>query len=72
MRASVGRRDASDRGIGKERNAVAAHDVAAIEALAEEERVIVGKILLGGVQLVEPAIVAGEEDRHPSHVHSFA
>ena len=44
--------------------------VAAIEALAEEQRVVVGAVVVGGIQLVEVPVVARENERDAANARS--
>ena len=61
-RDGSGRRSAAMRGTvvsAKQHRAVAGDQIAAVEALADEQRVVVGVIVVGGVELEEaPVVVA--------------
>ncbi|HXT18698.1 MAG TPA: hypothetical protein VN706_23930 [Gemmatimonadaceae bacterium] len=70
VRTSVRLRDARHRRVGEHQQAVAGREVAAKNALAQEERVVVREILVGDIQLEELALVARECERNAANVRA--
>ena len=52
-----------DDGVAVDERRVATDEISPVDALADEERVVEGAILVSGVYLVEVAVEAGEHHR---------
>ena len=59
-------RDAGDGRVREDDRAVARHQIPPVEPLAQEQRVFVREVVIGGEQLVEPAIIACQYQRRPA------
>ena len=68
MRPGVDGGDVRHRGIGEQHGAVASDEVAAIESLADKERVVIRLVLFGRIELEEPLVVAREDERNTTNV----
>lgn len=62
MRARVCRSDASNRRVGEDDRAVSGSEVATVKPLTDQQSLVIGVIVVGGVQLVEATVVPGERD----------
>jgi len=63
MGTRVNVRDMRHRGVAEDHRAVTSDDVAPVQTLANEERIGVRPVVVGGVQLVEPVVVSRENQR---------
>ena len=72
MRPRVDGRDVRHRRIGEQHGAVTSDEVAAIESLADEERVVIRLVLVRRVKLEESLVVAGENERNTTEVDGAA
>ena len=72
MQARVEPREARDDRVLVDEERVAGDQVAAIDALADEDRVLEGAVVVVDVELVEAAVDAGELERRAAHAHGAA
>ena len=72
MGPCVGAGDARHGRVGEDERAVAGDQVAAVQALADQQGVVVRPIVVGDVDLVEPSAVPGEDERHAAHARLAA
>lgn len=67
MRARVRVGDARNDRVGEHQRAVAAEQIASIETLTDQKRVVVRPIVVGAVDLEEASVEAGQHERRASH-----
>ena len=72
MRVRVFSRHARHDRVGEHRDAVIGSEVAPVQPLADEERVVVRVIVVGGVQLEPSGAEPGEHDRHSTNARLSA
>jgi hypothetical protein len=68
MRPSVLAREARDDGIDEDRDAVVGQEIAPVQPLTDEQRVVVRVVVVRGVELVPPFAEPSQNDGHAAHV----